>query len=169
MNFITGDTLRAVEKERQEALDADKKLNDYFSDTEYPPLTSRQIMAAEQIMDIAKEMQKDRTIEISSNKGIKNDTGKPSITLIPKEALWGMAQAFTYGSVKYGRHNFREGIDYSRLADAAYRHLSAYMDGETIDKESGNNHLYHALASIAMLTYMDANKPEHDDRYKGNK
>ena len=99
-------------------------------------------------------------------KGTKHDAGKPSITLIPKEALWGMAKAFTDGASKYGRHNFRAGIEYSRLADAAMRHVTAYMDGETIDPDSGNNHLYHALASLAMLVYMDANRPDLDDRYK---
>lgn len=99
-------------------------------------------------------------------KGTKNDSGKPSITLIPKEALWGCAEAFTFGAQKYGRHNFREGIDYSRLADAAYRHISAFMEGEDIDMESGNNHLYHALASLSMLVYMQEHKKEHDDRYK---
>lgn len=99
-------------------------------------------------------------------KALKNDSGKPKISLIPKEALWGMAQALTYGANKYGQYNFKAGITYTRLADAAYRHLSAFMDGENIDEESGNNHLYHALASIAMLAYMDANKPDMDDRYK---
>jgi Domain of unknown function (DUF5664) len=98
--------------------------------------------------------------------GKKNDSGKPKISLIPKEALWGMAQALTYGANKYGMYNFKEGISYTRLADAAYRHLSAYMDGETIDIESGNNHLFHAMASLAMLTYMDANRSDMDDRYK---
>ena len=98
--------------------------------------------------------------------GTKNDKGKPSITLIPREAIWGCAQALTYGADKYGRHNFREGIEYSRLADACMRHLTAYMDGEAIDKESGNNHLYHAMASLAMLTWMDHNKPEMDDRWQ---
>ena len=100
-------------------------------------------------------------------KGKKNDEGKPDLTLVPKEALWGMATALTYGADKYGRHNFRNGLEYSRLAAACMRHLTAYMDGETLDPESGNNHLYHALASLAMLTYMDANMPSFDDRYKG--
>lgn len=104
--------------------------------------------------------------EQTTNGGTKHDSGKPSISLIPKEALWGMATAFTYGSKKYGQHNFKEGIAYSRLADACYRHLSAFMNGENIDEESGNNHLYHALASLAMLTYMQEKKKEMDDRYK---
>jgi len=99
--------------------------------------------------------------------GTKNDNGKPSVTLIPHEAIMGMAKALSYGANKYGRHNFRAGIEYSRLADACMRHLLAYMDGEDIDIESGNNHVFHALASLAMLAYMDANRPDMDDRYKG--
>lgn len=99
------------------------------------------------------------------SKGKKFDGGKPRISLIPREALWGMAQAFTYGANKYGKFNYREGIEFTRLADAAYRHLSAFMDGEDIDIESKNNHLSHCLASIAMLIDMHANNPEMDDRY----
>ena len=100
------------------------------------------------------------------SKGTKHDSGKPSISLIPKDALWGMAQAFTYGAKKYGAHNYRDGIQFNRLADAAYRHLSAFVEGEDIDEESGNDHLYHALASIAMLIFMHKHRPEMDDRYK---
>lgn len=103
------------------------------------------------------------------SKGKKNDGGKPKISLIPKEALWGMAQAFTYGANKYGQYNFKAGITYTRLADAAYRHLSAFMDGENDDPESGNNHLFHCLASVAMLTFMHFNRPTMDDRYKEKK
>lgn len=105
---------------------------------------------------------------LMSASGRKNDADKPSLSLIPKEALWGMATAFTYGAKKYAAHNFKAGISYSRLADAAMRHITAYMDGEDTDVESGNNHLYHALASVAMLVYMHHNKPNMDDRYKGN-
>jgi hypothetical protein len=98
--------------------------------------------------------------------GTKNDQGKPRISLIPKEALWGMAQALTHGAEKYGTYNFKLGISYTRLADAASRHLSAFIDGEDIDADSGNNHLFHALASLAMLTYMHAKRPDMDDRFK---
>jgi len=100
------------------------------------------------------------------SKAKKDDTGKPKISLIPKVALWGMAQAFTYGANKYGKWNYKNGMEYTRLADAAYRHLSQFMDGQNIDEESGNNHLFHALASIAMLADMQENHPEMDDRYK---
>ena len=100
------------------------------------------------------------------SRALKNDSGKPKISLIPKAALWGMAQAFTYGANKYGKWNYKNGMEYTRLADAAFRHLSQFMDGQNIDEESGNNHLFHALASIAMLADMYENNPIMDDRYR---
>lgn len=100
------------------------------------------------------------------NEGTKHDSGKPRISLIPRDALWGCANALTYGEIKYGTNNFKNGIDYSRLADACYRHLSAFMEGENIDEESGNCHLDHAMASLAMLKYMSVHKKEKDDRHK---
>ena len=99
-------------------------------------------------------------------KGIKHDSNKPRLSLVPKEAFWGMAQALTFGANKYAADNFKEGIEYRRLADAVLRHLTAWVDGENNDPESGLSHLDHALASLAMLKYMEINRPDMDDRYK---
>jgi hypothetical protein len=98
--------------------------------------------------------------------GIKYDSGKPRISLIPKEALEGTAKALTFGANKYNAHNFKKGIQYSRLVDAAMRHIIAWVNGEDNDPESGLSHIDHALASLSMLKYMEVNKPEMDDRYK---
>jgi hypothetical protein len=98
--------------------------------------------------------------------GIKHDNGKPRISLIPREALEGAAKALTFGANKYNAHNFKKGIEYSRLVDAVMRHLIAWIDGEDNDLESGLSHLDHALASLSMLKYMEVNKTEMDDRYK---
>jgi len=99
--------------------------------------------------------------------GKKNDQDKPDISLIPKVAIWGMAEALTYGAKKYNRHNFRAGIAYSRLVAAAMRHLTAWNEGENLDPESGLDHLNHCMASLAMLKFMQENHPNLDDRYKG--
>lgn len=102
-------------------------------------------------------------------KGTKNDSNKPNIALIPKDALWGMASALSFGAKKYGKHNFRKGIEYLSLAAACQRHLTAWCDGEDTDSESGLSHLDHALASLAMLKFMEINRKEMDDRYKDEK
>lgn len=109
---------------------------------------------------------KDLGSNVIQSVGTKFDAQKPKISLIPAEAIIEMAMAFTYGAQKYGADNFKQGISYRRLLDAAFRHLIALSNGEDADIESGNSHAGHALASIAMLCYMMKNKPELDDRFK---
>lgn len=98
--------------------------------------------------------------------GKKFDSNKPKVSLVPSEAILEMAKAFTYGANKYGADNFKNGIAYRRLLDAAMRHILAISAGEEIDPESGNSHVGHAMASLAMLAYMMAHKPENNDIYK---
>lgn len=100
------------------------------------------------------------------SEGKKNDQAKPDLSLIPKDALFEMAKAFTYGAKKYGRHNFREGIDISRCLAASMRHTVQFLDGEDIDEETQCIHLGNAMAGLAMAIWMLKNKPEHDDRWK---
>lgn len=98
--------------------------------------------------------------------GSKHDKDKAPITMIPSEAIEEMAHAFNYGAKKYTRNNFKSGIEYTRLLDAAFRHMLAFNNNEDTDPESSRSHISHALASLAMLMYMIKNKPEMDDRYK---
>lgn len=105
-------------------------------------------------------------LDTTSSLGTKHDSGKPKVSLIPTEAILEMATALTYGASKYGTDNFKAGISYRRLLDAAMRHLLAFSAGEDIDAESGNTHVSHALASLAMLVYTIKNNPGFDDRYK---
>ena len=95
--------------------------------------------------------------------GIKNDLGKNRLDLIPPEAIEVIGRAFTHGAIKYGAHNYRKGVDYSRLYSAALRHLNAFWGGEDIDADSGLPHLALAGSEICMLIAMGA---ECDDRYK---
>ena len=92
--------------------------------------------------------------------GTKFDGGKRRMDLIPHEALYAMADVLTFGAEKYDAHNWRKGLEHSRLYAAAQRHLTAYWSGETMDPESGLNHLAHAMTDIAMILGL----PGHDDR-----
>jgi hypothetical protein len=95
--------------------------------------------------------------------GTKHDTEKTRLDLIPCEALEQIGRGFTYGATKYGDHNYRRGIDYSRLYGAALRHLNAFWGGEDIDEDSGLPHLALAGSEVCMLIAMNEN---FDDRYK---
>jgi len=98
--------------------------------------------------------------------GKKHDKGKPQLGLIPVEFTVGVGQGLTYGAEKYGKHNFRDGIEFSRLLDAALRHLQLEVAGVKEDHESGLPHWAHAAASLAMYAYMKEQKPEMNDLHK---
>ena len=75
--------------------------------------------------------------------------------------------AMEYGANKpeYGRNNWKKGMEWSRLIDAAQRHGLAMLRGEEIDQESGNHHAGHMLASIHMLIGMKHLKVGTNDLY----
>lgn len=100
------------------------------------------------------------------NKGIKHDQGKAPISLIPTEFIVGVAEVFDFGAKKYGKHNFRLGMDHTRVLDAALRHLLAIVNGEDLDPESGKKHIYHAGCCLAMYSYFTENGVGTDDRAK---
>lgn len=100
--------------------------------------------------------------------GMKFDTDKPSLALIPTTLLMEVGKVLTYGAKKYEAHNWKRGIDDSRLISAAMRHIAAYNAGVDFDSESGLHHLAHAICELAFA--MDQNlltDGAYDDRYKG--
>lgn len=98
--------------------------------------------------------------------GRKDDTEKLRLELVPVEAINAIARAMTYGAKKYTAWNWSRGIAHMRLVGACLRHVTAYVAGENIDRESGNHHLDHALASLSMLRASIENNLGEDDRPK---
>lgn len=96
--------------------------------------------------------------------GKKFDSGKPKLSLVNKETLNGIARAMEHGANKYGRDNYKKGMQWTRVADALLRHTTAWLSGEETDTESGLNHLYHSGACINMLIYYIENQVGLDDR-----
>lgn len=99
---------------------------------------------------------------------IKFDAGKPDWSLVPFEALEGMAQVLTFGSQKYAAWNWTEGAGFkwTRLVSSCLRHLFAFARGEDNDPESGLSHISHAQCNLLFLAYYIRNKDKmnKDDR-----
>ena len=106
---------------------------------------------------------------ITKQEGMKFDAGKPPIGLIPRSAVLEEAAVLAFGEQKYGRHNWRAGIKWSRLIDAAQRHILAFNEGEDFDSETGLHHLAHARCCLAFLIEYMTTHPELDDRHHGSK
>lgn len=79
---------------------------------------------------------------------------KTPLGLLPWTALVQVAGAFAVGAEKYGAYNWRtpgQPVQHVTYVAAAFRHLAAYMDGQTIDPETGCNHLAHAACGLLIL------------------
>jgi hypothetical protein len=100
--------------------------------------------------------------------GLKYDQEKPDMSLLSSIAVVKMAEVLTFGKKKYTAHNWRKGIIYSRLISAVFRHLYAWLKGESIDPESGISHLAHAAVNIMFLLEFEETRKDLDDRYIGN-
>ena len=81
--------------------------------------------------------------------GKKHDTGKLRYELIPPDALAALAYVYTIGAEKYDDWNWRRGMSWSRVYGALMRHLIAYWQGETYDRDDGQEH----MASVAWCAF----------------
>lgn len=96
----------------------------------------------------------------------KHDEGKSPLNLISPIFLDGIANVLAYGAKKYAPHNWRKGLNWSRVIGAAMRHLNAYNRGEDKDPETGLSHLYHLGCCVMFLSEYEQTHPELDDRHK---
>jgi hypothetical protein len=97
--------------------------------------------------------------------GRKDDEGKAPLSIIPYEALVEAAKVFGFGAEKYTRDNWRGGFEWTRLIDAALRHINEFNNGEDTDKESGHSHIGHALCCLMMLMSHIKRGYGKDDRF----
>lgn len=96
---------------------------------------------------------------------VKHDSGKLPWSLLPPEGVEPIVAVLAYGAAKYGRHNWREGMDWTRGYDAVQRHLQAWLTGENRDDESGLPHLAHAACTLLFLLAYDDRDIGTDDRF----
>ena len=94
------------------------------------------------------------------------DSHKPRMELLPTEGLVEWARAMTFGADKYGDHNWRKGMAWTRVLGSLSRHLTAFSAGEDRDAESGVNHMAHVMCNAAFLLNYDKHQTQFDDRYK---
>lgn len=132
-------------------------LEDYLA---YKTLTGlgSEVISLQQVIDMNAQPKRTET-------GNKYDDGKPPLSLLDRYALEQTAQVLAFGARKYDAHNWRGGIRYSRLSDAALRHLHAFIDGEDDDPESKLPHLAHAMCCVMFLLWTSRNRPDLDDRF----
>ena len=101
-----------------------------------------------------------------SGPAIKHDQNKAPLELLSRTALEQMAMVLALGRNKYGAHNWRGGMEWTRMHGAALRHITAHLDGEDKDSESGLSHIAHAACCLMFLLEYETKRMGKDDRFK---
>lgn len=90
---------------------------------------------------------------------------KVPLRLVPPALMIEVSRVMQLGANKYGPYNWRENKVLATVyIEAALRHLLSYLDGETLDPESGASHLAHVAACMGILLDADAIGALDDDR-----
>jgi hypothetical protein len=68
-----------------------------------------------------------------ANKGLRYDTGKVRMDLMPPEWDLELGKILTAGANKYEPRNWEKGMDYSKVLGPLMRHLNKWRRGEELD------------------------------------
>jgi len=102
---------------------------------------------------------------MSNEVGVKFDSAKPDMSLIPPTAALEEAYVWSFGKAKYAAFNWVHGIKYSRVLSAIERHLTLLKAGITLDSETRRHHAAAIRCGCAMLIHFDIQgRAELDDR-----
>jgi hypothetical protein len=89
--------------------------------------------------------------------------------LLPYESLDEVARVYGYGARKYPPHNWRRGYAWGLSLGALVRHVARFIQGESIDPESGCHHMGHAAFHCLTLIAFDKGRLGTDDRAQQSK
>ena len=89
--------------------------------------------------------------------GRKFDEDKADWTLFPFSAGECVVKILMFGKRKYARNNWQHVRPGERYLAAAIRHIGAWCEGETNDKESGMSHLWHAGCCLIFAIWLEKN------------
>lgn len=86
--------------------------------------------------------------------GMKDDSNKIRMELVPMSVIENIAKILTYGAKKYSDNSWQN-LDnfWNRYKGALLRHLAAIDKGELIDQESNLPHIDHVLCNAAFLSW----------------
>lgn len=81
----------------------------------------------------------------------KDDKHKPILSRVPSEAIYYIAEARAHGCEKYKEDSWKT-VDAQRHFEAALRHIEEMRKNyKAVDKDSGLEHIKHALCDLAFV------------------
>lgn len=87
--------------------------------------------------------------------GLRFDSGKVPLELLPTDALEEIAKVLEFGAKKYARRNWERGMPWSKVVGPLLRHTFKWLRGEDNDPETGLNHMAHVgCNAVVLLAYI---------------
>lgn len=104
-------------------------------------------------------------IEDVKNQQAKADSGKPILSLVPKEIIFEIEKVRAYGVKKYKDPDNWKRVELKRYHEALLRHtLAVWDDVYARDEESGLLHLSHIACNVAFMLEMMKGESENEKR-----
>lgn len=96
---------------------------------------------------------------MTGEQAVKADSGKPILSLVPKEIIYEIEKVRSFGAKKYKDPDNWKLVEIERYHEALLRHtLAVWNDIYARDRESGLLHLSHIATNIAFLLEMMKDK-----------
>jgi len=92
-------------------------------------------------------------MEETKEKSLRYNEGKEKWSLVHFKSLKPMVDVLEFGAKKYSPDNWKKGLDRNEILESMMRHLTALMDGEEIDKESGLSHIGHIQCNAMFYSF----------------
>ncbi len=88
-------------------------------------------------------------------RGNRYNEGKIKWSLVDFKSIESLPRVLEFGAKKYSRDQWKKGLDKKEILESSMRHLTAIMDGEENDPESGLPHSGHIYANTMFYEYFD--------------
>ena len=92
-------------------------------------------------------------------KSMRFNDGKLKWSLVDYPSIESLVKVLMFGADKYAPDNWKIGLDLEEIKESAMRHLTAMMNGEDLDPESGLSHAGHVMCNMMFYEYHKS-KPE---------
>ncbi len=86
---------------------------------------------------------------------MKDIENKPRYSLLVEEFISDMITVREKGAAKYADWDWMNGRNWTDYTDAMRRHMKAFLDGESLDQESGVHHMAHIAVNAMFLHWFN--------------